>query len=51
MSSLDDRVEELDVKVNHLENALIDLCIKNKGEAITGVDLLRVLKDYRVVVR
>lgn len=43
-------IEQLETKVNRVENCLADLAVSNKC-VITGDDLNAFLKKYRIVVK
>jgi len=42
-------LESLEVKIDRLENILIDLADKVQDDSITGNDLKGILKKYKVV--
>ena len=43
------KLDDLDAKINRLENALIDLCDTKEHDFISGCDLWNILKKYRIV--
>lgn len=44
-------IEQLEAKINRLENALIDLADSVMDDSVTGNDLKGILKKYKVVIK